>query len=110
MTSRYITSGQRKILAYFIDERLHMYGGPRGEELHLRFNNILELKWPQIVAGYIPPDLARNNLFKIEYQELSNGWRLNIGHGLLARTERRDQYKLSSLGEDYVLEVLWKDE
>ena len=111
MTRRYITPGQKKILAYFVDERLHMYGGPRGEELHLRFDNILELNWPRIIAGYIPGGSPYTGYdFKRKYQELSDGWRMNIGQGLLVRTDRQNQYKLSPRGEDYVLEVLWKDE
>lgn len=107
MTSRWITPGQEKILRYFVDERLYRHGG-KGQELHLKFEDILEAKWPRIVAGYIPNDMG--NMFKLDYQALSDGWRKNIAQGLIERTQRQNQYKLSSIGEDYVLEVLWKYE
>ena len=99
-----ITRDQATVLRYFV-EGLEQYKGK------LRLNNILEARWPVPTDRSWQPHLFRENPeFIKDYRDMSDGFRMNIGQGLIERTGLHSQYQLSSRGEDYILEVLWKDE
>ncbi len=99
----HITRNQETVLRYFL-EGLDQYKGK------LRLNNIIEARWPDASSGQIPLHLRENPEFMKDYRDMSDGFRMNIGQGLIERTGLHSQYQLSSRGEDYILEVLWKDE
>ena len=101
---KYLTQGQKEVLRYFV-EGLEQYKGK------LRLNNILEARWPvPLNLTFVPYLFRENPEFIKDYRDMSDGFRMNIGQGLIQRTGQREQYQLTSKGEDYILEVLWKDE
>ncbi len=101
---------QEQILKRFLDK-----------DFGMTLNMLIEDTFPSVVAGYVPSGFTRRR----ELDQLKEGFRdlitkryLMSGRfsysgdavGIEYGVGVKQNYTLSSLGEDYILEVLWKYE